>query len=128
MSETVSPRSISPRRARGVLVSDMSDLSRTIGDAESRAVATAGRVREVFSRVVARHNGSLDVLAGECFVALFDGPVEAVRAAIAIQTDLAGALGPAGTALRIRIGIHVGDIVRSGIEIRGDSVTIAARL
>src|SRR4030095_15655065 len=33
-----------------------------------------------------------------------------------------------GDAVRIRIGVHMGDVVRSGTEIHGDSINVAARL
>jgi class 3 adenylate cyclase/TolB-like protein len=128
MSESPTPRSGASRTLHGVLVADMTGFSRLMGEDESRAVAALVRIREVFTAVVPRHGGTLDVLVGDCFVALFDSAVEAVRAAIAIQTELAGATGPGGTAVRIRIGIHLGDVVRSGTEILGDSVNIAARL
>lgn len=116
------------RRLYGVLVADMTGFSRMMGEDESRAVGALVRIREVFASTVPRHGGTLDVLVGDCFVALFESSVDAVRAAIAIQTELAGATGPAGTPLLIRIGIHIGDVVRSGSEILGDSVNIAARL
>jgi adenylate cyclase len=77
---------------------------------------------------VPRHGGTLDVLVGDCFVALFDSAVDAVQAAIAIQSELAGAPGASGDRARIRIGVHLGDVVRSGSEILGDSVNVAARL
>jgi TolB-like protein/ketosteroid isomerase-like protein len=76
---------------------------------------------------VPRHGGTLDVFVGDCFVALFDSAVEAVEAAIAIQTELAGVVGP--EAVRIRIGVHMGDVVRTvKSEILGDSVNVAARI
>lgn len=127
MSEgSTDPRERS-RRLHGVLVADMTGFSKLMGEDEIRAVAALARIRQVFTAVVPRHNGTLDVFVGDCFVALFDSAVEAVHAAIAIQADLAGA-GPAGDPLQIRIGIHLGDVVRSGPEILGDSVNIAARL
>jgi len=106
----------------------MTGFSRLMGEDEARAVAALARIREVFTTVVPRHGGTLDVLVGDCFVALFESAVEAVRAAIAVQGELAGAAGPASATARIRIGVHMGDIVRSGSEILGDSVNIAARL
>lgn len=118
----------SSRRLHGVLLADMTGFSRLMGEDEARAFAALTRIREVFTRVVPRHGGTLDVSVGDCFVALFDSAVEAVRAAIAIQTDLAATAGPAGDAVRIRIGVHMGDVVRSGSEIHGDSVNVAARL
>jgi len=118
----------SSRRLHGVLLADMTGFSRLMGEDEARAFAALTRIRDVFTRVVPRHGGTLDVSVGDCFVALFDSAVEAVRAAIAIQTDLAATAGPAGDAVRIRIGVHMGDVVRSGTEIHGDSVNVAARL
>jgi class 3 adenylate cyclase/TolB-like protein/ketosteroid isomerase-like protein len=116
------------RRLHGVLLADMTGFSRLMGEDEARAFAALTRIRDVFTRVVPRHGGTLDVLVGDCFVALFDSAVEAVNAAIAIQTELGAAAGPASDPVRIRIGVHMGDVVRSGSEIHGDSVNVAARL
>jgi class 3 adenylate cyclase len=101
------------RRLQAVLLADMTGFSRLMGEDEARAVAALMRVRDVFSAVVPRHRGSLDVLVGDCFVALFDSAVDAVQAAIGIQIELAGAAGPAGDPVRIRIGVHLGEVVRS---------------
>ena len=128
MSDTVTGPPRGSRRLHGVLLADMTGFSRLMGEDESRAVAALGRIRNVFTTVVPNHGGTLDVFVGDCFVALFDSAVDAVQAAIAIQTELAGAAGPAGDPVRIRIGVHMGDVVRSGSEILGDSVNVAARL
>jgi adenylate cyclase len=116
------------RRLQAVLLADMTGFSRLMGEDEARAVAALMRIRDVFSSVIPRHGGTLDVLVGDCFVALFDSAVDAVQASIAIQTELAGAAGPAGDPVRIRIGVHLGEVVRSGSEILGDSVNVASRL
>jgi class 3 adenylate cyclase/TolB-like protein len=116
------------RRLHGVLLADMTGFSRLMGEDESRAMAALMRIRDVFATVVPRHSGTLDVFVGDCFVALFDSAVEAVRAAIAIQSELANAAGIAADPVRIRIGVHLGDVVRTGSEILGDSVNVAARI
>jgi class 3 adenylate cyclase/TolB-like protein len=115
------------RRLHGVLLADMTGFSRLMGEDESRAVAALMRIRDVFAAVVPRHRGTLDVFVGDCFVALFDSAVDAVQAALQIQGELA-ADGHAGDPVRIRIGIHLGDVVRSGTEILGDSINVAARI
>lgn len=123
----VDPTGGGSRRLHGVLLADMTGFSRLMGEDESRAVAALMRIRDVFAVVVPRHGGTLDVFVGDCFVALFDSAVDAVQAAIEIQRDLAA--GAAGTdRVHIRIGIHLGDVVRSGTEILGDSVNVAARI
>lgn len=126
-STPFSDSSASSRRLHGVLVADVTGFSKLMGEDESRAVGALVRIRDVVNAVVPRHSGTLDVFVGDCFVALFDSAVDAVNAAIAIQTELAGH-GTAEDRVQIRIGIHLGDVVRSGTEILGDSVNVAARL
>jgi class 3 adenylate cyclase/TolB-like protein len=116
------------RRLHGVLLADMTGFSRLMGEDESRAMAALMRIREIFATVVPRHDGTLAVLVGDCFVALFDSAVSAVRAAIEIQSELAASRGALGERVRIRIGVHLGDVVRTGSEILGDSVNVAARI
>jgi len=128
MSDESSARPGASRRLHGVLLADMTGFSRLMGEDESRAVDALNRIRDIFISIVPRHGGTLDVSVGDCFVALFDSAVEAVRAAVAIQTELAGVAGSASLPVQIRIGIHVGDVMRSGNEILGDSINIAARL
>ena len=113
------------RRLCAVLLADVTGFSRMMGEDEGHALATLGAVRAVFERTVPAHHGTLDVAVGDCFVALFASAADAVAAAIAIQRALAAA-GPSGG--RIRIGVHLGDVVRRGTEVFGDSVNIAARL
>ena len=115
------------RRLHGVLLADMTGFSRLMGEDESRAVEALMRIRDVFAAVVPLHGGTLDVFVGDCFVALFDSAVDAVQAAIQIQSELASHHHE-GDPVRIRIGIHLGDVVRSGTEILGDSVNVAARI
>jgi adenylate cyclase len=128
MSQPPTDASSASRRLHGVLLADMTGFSRLMGEDESRAVAALMRIRDIFATVVPQHGGTLDVFVGDCFVALFHSAVDAVQAAIAIQTELVATAGPHGDPVRIRIGIHMGDVVRSGNEILGDSVNVAARI
>ena len=117
-----------PRRLCGVLLADMTGFSRLMGENEDRAITAIARMRDVFRTIVPRRRGTLEVQVGDCFVALFDSAVDAVEAAIAIQAELSAARGPAGDPLHIRIGVHLGEVVRDGSEVFGDSINIAARL
>ena len=57
----------------------------------------------------------------------FASPVEAVRSALAIQDHLASE--SASSALRLRIGVNLGDIIiEDDGDVLGDGVNIAARL
>ena len=70
----------------------------------------------------ARHRGREIKSVGDGFLALFDGPARAVRAARAIVADV-GALG-----LQVRAGLHTGEVELVDDDVAGLAVHIAARV
>jgi class 3 adenylate cyclase len=69
-----------------------------------------------------RHRGREIKSVGDGFLALFDGPARAVRAARAIVTDVT-ALG-----LEVRAGLHTGEVELVADDVAGLAVHIAARV
>jgi pimeloyl-ACP methyl ester carboxylesterase len=61
-------------------------------------------------------------LVGDQLLAVFEGPVRAIRCAQAIQRDAEG------IGLRLRAGIHIGEVERAGAALSGLAVHIAARI
>jgi class 3 adenylate cyclase/pimeloyl-ACP methyl ester carboxylesterase len=76
------------------------------------------RVRSILARFRGRE---VDV-AGDGFLAVFDGPARAVRCGLAICED-ARALG-----LDVRVGIHTGEVELDGQAVRGIAVHIGSRV
>jgi class 3 adenylate cyclase len=67
--------------------------------------------------------GGIEVqTTGDGFLATFDGPERGVRCASAIHT----ALQPTG--VKIRAGLHTGELVRTGSDVTGIAVHLAARV
>lgn len=116
------------RRLSAVLLADVTGYSRLMGESEAEAIAGLGVVRDVFREVVPQHNGTLEVFVGDCFVALFHSAVDAVEAAVDVQKRLAALSHSRAKELRIRIGIHLGEVVRTEAGLFGDSINIAARI
>jgi class 3 adenylate cyclase len=73
-------------------------------------------------RELARFRGREVDSAGDGFLAAFDGPARAVRCALAAG-DAVSALG-----LRIRAGLHTGEVELAGENIRGIAVHVGARI
>jgi adenylate cyclase len=93
---------------------------------------TAARIRalraDVIEPALTRHHGRLVKTTGDGFLAEFASPVEAVRSAVAIQDQLA-ASEPDVNAVKLRIGINLGDIIiEDDGDVLGDGVNVAARL
>jgi class 3 adenylate cyclase len=72
--------------------------------------------------VIARHRGRTVKSTGDGFLATFDGPARAIRAARAITHELAS-LG-----LDVRAGLHTGECEVIGDDVGGMAVHIAARV
>ena len=77
---------------------------------------------EAIRRVLARFHGREIDTAGDGFLATFDGPGRAVRAAQAIR-DAVSAVG-----LDVRVGLHTGEVELVGSDVRGIAVHIGARV
>src|SRR2546421_2741389 len=65
---------------------------------------------------------------GDSFFAAFSSAPGAVRAAVAAQRGLAAHAWPAGSTVRVRMGLHTGDGVLSGSDYVGMDVHRAARI
>jgi transcriptional regulator GlxA family with amidase domain len=77
-----------------------------------------------------KHQGQEVKTIGDGFLIEFASAVAAVNCAVELQEALARRnLGvPVDRQLRVRIGIHLGDVLRRGDDIVGDGVNIAARI
>src|SRR5947207_5240969 len=71
---------------------------------------------------VARHSGRLFKIMGDGFLAEFASAVQAAVCAVAIQKETeASAFGlDAARKMRLRIGVHVGDVMVDGDDLLGD--------
>jgi class 3 adenylate cyclase/DNA-binding CsgD family transcriptional regulator len=111
------------RRIRTILVTDIVGSTRTaerLGDRRWRELLAA-HDRATRAELVA-HGGEEANTTGDGFVATFDGPGRAIRCALAVR-DRADELG-----LRIRAGVHSGEVDRSGTAVQGIAVNVAARI
>ena len=73
-------------------------------------------------KAIARFSGRIVVSTGDGVLATFDGPSRAIQCAIAIREEVLG-LG-----IRIRAGLHTGEIELIGQNVAGIAVHIAARV
>ena len=113
------------RRLAGILAADVVGYSAMVGTDEPTTLTRVRTLRtDIIEPVAAEHGGRLFKTTGDGFLAAFASAVQALRCAIAIQERLRAE--PDG--LRLRIGVHQGEVVAEGDDLLGDGVIIAARL
>ncbi len=113
------------RRLAAILAADVVGFSRQMGADEAATLARIAALRaEVLDPLLTEHRGRLFKTMGDGFLVDFSSAVQAVACAVAVQARLTEQ--PDG--LRLRIGIHAGDVVVQGEDLMGDGVNIAARL
>src|SRR5262245_52373859 len=119
------------RRLAAILAADVVGYSRLV---ERDEAGTLTRLRErrdsVLVPLVDQHRGRLFKQMGDGFLVEFASAVDAVRCAMALQEQMAAAnaAGDQESAIVLRIGINLGDVVAEGADLQGDGVNIAARL
>jgi len=117
------PESQSRRRLLSVLFSDIvgsTALASQVG--ESRWRELNGTHNERAQAVIDRYDGRLVKWTGDGLLATFDSAERAVRASVAMRSWI-GELG-----LKLRQGIHMGEVEVQPTDIRGVPVHAAARI
>ena len=118
------------RKLTTIFSADVQDYTRLMGVDEEGTLDTLKRYRDRMSRLIEAHGGRVVNTWGDGLIAEFPSVVEAVRAAVDVQNELAGvnAARPTDGRMLFRIGINLGDVIVEGSDIYGDGVNIAARL
>lgn len=119
------------RKLAAILAADVAGYSRLMSADERTTLDTLNACRAVFTQLVTAHDGRVVDTAGDSVLAVFDSLVEAVLAAIEIQSDLSdrNAALPEARRMQFRVGINLGDVIEQGDgTIYGDGVNVAARL
>jgi class 3 adenylate cyclase len=106
-----------------ILISDIvgsTEVAARLGDRKWHDLLD--RHHAVIRTELERHRGHEVRTAGDEFLATFDGPARALRCARAIRE------GVAAIGLKVRLGLHTGEIEIMGDDIGGIAVHIAARV
>jgi class 3 adenylate cyclase len=102
-------------------------LAEQLGD--ERWLKLLHRHNAVIRRQLAAHSGFEVKSQGDGFMVAFASARNALRCAIAIQRDLAAYRDqPGSQVVRVRIGLHTGEVIREQEDFFGHAVILAARI
>ena len=118
------------RRLAAIMFTDMVGYTALMQADETAALKVLERHNRLLRPVFARFGGREIKTVGDAFLVEFESALDAVHAAIELQRSLHeyNAASTETWKIRIRIGIHLGDVVRSDGDVLGDAVNIASRI
>ncbi len=96
-------------------------------DEETTLVQLKQLRRDIVDPAISQHEGRVIKLIGDGTLAEFPSVVGALQCAIDVQSQV-GRSDFQEQGLKLRIGMHVGDVLVEGDDIYGDGVNVAARL
>jgi len=117
------------RRLAAIMFTDTVGYTASTQTDEAQTLELLRRQQELIRPLLESHKGREIKSTGDGFLVEFDSALNATQCAVDIQRRIfernaEGTLTP----IKIRIGIHLGDVVQSGTDILGDAVNIAARI
>jgi len=111
------------RQLSAIMFTDIEGYTALMQLDEQHAVEIRTKHRQVFSEVTEKYNGELIQYYGDGTLSIFRSSVEAIQCAIEMQTEF-----QKEPSIPVRIGIHVGDIIKTETDIIGDAVNVASRI
>ena len=112
------------RKLAAIMAADIVGYSRLMGADEAGTLAALRDFRaNTFAPAVDASHGQIIKSMGDGWLVEFDSVVNAVAGAVRIQSALID-----HATIKLRVGVHLGDVVHEEEDIFGDGVNIAARL
>jgi len=120
----------SRRRLAAIMFTDMVGYSALAQTDEAAALALLDQHNRLLRPIFSRFRGREVKTVGDAFLVEFESALDAVRCAIELQRALQeqNQAAPEDGKIRVRIGIHVGDVVQTEDDVLGDAVNIASRI
>src|SRR5438876_456159 len=118
------------RKLAAIMFTDMVGYSALAQRNEALALELLEEHRRLLRPIFPQFNGHEIETAGDAFLVEVASALEATRCAVEIQRTLSARnqVQPIERQIRLRIGIHVGDVVHKDGKVMGDAVNIAARI
>jgi adenylate cyclase len=118
------------RRLAAIMFTDMVGYTALGQRDEPLSLALAAEAKKLLRPIFQRHNGREVKTMGDGFLVEFASVLDAVKCAYDVQraTREFNISLPSEKKIRLRVGVHLGDVVDSQGDISGDAVNVASRI
>jgi adenylate cyclase len=118
------------RRLVAIMITDIVSFTAMAQSNEELALKMLDWHNRLLRSIFPKHGGTEVKTAGDSFIATFDSALNAFLCACEIQEYLHGYRFTEGDGwrIRLRIGIHLGDVMIRDGDVLGDAVNIASRV
>ena len=118
------------RRLAAIMFTDMVGYTALTQSNEARAMRLLETQNGILLPLVREHGGTPVKTIGDAHLAEFPSALEAVRCAVGIQRKLRqyAKATPSEQQFKLRIGVHMGDVIHKDKDVYGDAVNIASRI
>ena len=111
------------RELAAIMFSDVVGYTAIMGRDENEAIRALDAHRELLRTLMPKFNGRMVGEIGDGTLTAFHSAIDAVNCAREVQANLQDNLE-----LKVRIGIHLGDVVFANNTVLGDGVNVASRI
>src|SRR4029453_703152 len=111
------------RQLAAIMFTDIVGYTALMGQDEQKAFELLRKNRAIQKRLINHHNGTWIKELGDGVLASFHTVTDAAFSAAAIHQACTAVEG-----LKLRIGIHLGEVIFENNDVFGDGVNIASRL
>jgi len=121
-------RDVAARRLVVVAAFDVVGFSALVEADEDNALVAWRVLRLEIDPLIARGRGRIFKSLGDGLLVEFTSPIDATRAALAVQAAVAAMPAEGGLRLELRCAIHMGRVTVEGTDLLGDAVNVVSRL
>jgi adenylate cyclase len=120
---------VANRRLAAIMFTDMVGFTAAAQTDETSSLRLLREQEQLVRPLFAAHHGREIKSTGDGFLVEFDSALHAVRCAIDILEHVHERNSqPRAAPIRLRIGVHLGDVEERGSDIFGDAVNVASRI
>src|SRR4030095_2001919 len=111
------------RRLAAIMFNDIAGYTAMMGHDEAKALRILERNRDLLNSALQKFDGRMLKEMGDGSLSSFQSVVDAVNCAVEIQNALKD-----DAELKLRIALHIGDVVFTENDVFGDGVNVASRI